>query len=217
MKIKTGVIPAITAVLLAAIPTVSNAQTAGFQIGIAQPTIAFAPTQIPAIATRGTFVAYPGGPPVPTIVVIQNQFVTPNPVFISTQVFSPNPVFIPNPGFTTGPVFTQNPVFIQNPVFAPNPVFIPNQSAFPNQVFVPGQTVFPAPAPVLVIAPPHSHFGPSVRGERHTPPAPGASRADVLQQFGQPTVTVTTSTGETLFFNGGITVTLQNGQVTRPR
>ena len=41
----------------------------------------------------------------------------------------------------------------------------------------------------------------------------GMSRADVLQKFGQPTVTVATSSSETLYFRDGTSVTLQNGQV----
>ena len=52
MKIKTGVL-VVAAFVVAMSPTVSMAQRAGFQIGIAQPTNPFPPTQAPAIETVG--------------------------------------------------------------------------------------------------------------------------------------------------------------------
>jgi hypothetical protein len=39
----------------------------------------------------------------------------------------------------------------------------------------------------------------------------------VIRRLGQPSVTIITSTGETLYFNGGVTVILQNGFVIGPR
>jgi hypothetical protein len=35
----------------------------------------------------------------------------------------------------------------------------------------------------------------------------------VISQFGPPSVSIITSTGETLYFSGGATVVIQNGQV----
>jgi len=214
--------------VLAASPA-ALAQRAGFQTGIAQPTVAFPPTQAPAIATRGTFVANPlpvgSGP----IVIIQNQVVAPNPVFI------PNQVFVPNPGLVAIPGFAQNPAFFPNPAFNPGPTFIPTPFVFPGQVFVtnqipsqvivpdhilvPGQTVVSGPGtgPIgqsIVPTAQSTAFGPPSVNQQVVLPAPGTTRAEVLRQFGQPSVTVTTRTGETLFFQGGKTITLQNGQVT---
>jgi len=92
----------------------------------------------------------------------------------------------------------------------------------PNQVFVPGQTVLPSP----VVNPSPTAFFPAnavqpglpfVPPVRPVPPLIGTPRAEVLRRFGEPSVTVITSTGETLFFTGGVTVIIQNGQVAGPR
>src|SRR5437879_3561725 len=112
MKTKTCVICTVTVFVLCSGPKVSVAQRAGFQIGIAQPSPAFAPTQAPAIATRSTFIANPLSTTSSTIVVIQNEVVAPNPVFIPNQFFVPNPVFTPNQVF-----IPENPIFIVNQVF----------------------------------------------------------------------------------------------------
>jgi hypothetical protein len=97
------------------------------------------------------------------------------------------------------------------PTIISRPALVP---AFPtvivqNRVLVPGQTIVPAmPVPQgSPVAPPL----------RHRRPAPGTPRADVIQQFGPPSVTIITSSGETLYFTGGVTVIIQNGQVAGPR
>jgi hypothetical protein len=214
MKIKTKVIGVVAVFVLAANPMVSMAQRSGFQIGIAQPSVAFAPTQAPAIATRGTFVANPLLPPASApIVIIQNQVVVSNPVFIPNQVFTPNPVFVPGNGILDPNEF---PVLFQTPTLVTNPVAA--QMSVPTHILAPGQTVIPDPTVQPPFQPMQSHFGPPPSTQRPsqqqlTPPAVGTPRADVLQQLGRPLATVTTRTGETLFFDG-ITVTLQNGQVT---
>ena len=226
MKIKTGVLYVVAAFVVAMSPTVSMAQRAGFQIGIAQPTNPFPPTQAPAIVTNGTFVS-PFAPPTPIVVIIQNPVFTQAPVFIPGQVFTPNPVFVSNP-FAPNP-FAPNP-FVPNPFGVPtvlpaqNPFFPltepPTQVIVPPHILVPGQTSINPQATLPVTAQPQSFFNNAPRSaspDHRRPPVAGMLRADVLGQFGQPLVTVTTSTGETLYFNGGITVTLQNGQVTGPR
>jgi len=217
MKIKTGVLFIVAAFVVAISPVVSMAQRAGFQIGIAQPSNPFLPTQAPAIVTNGTLIS-PFAPPIPTVVIIQSPVIAPSPVFIPGQVFAPNP-FVPNP-------------FLPNPFVVPT---LPTQTGFfqqtepltqviiPPHILVPGQTSINPQTAVPVTAQPQSFFNsaprPASPDQRTRPVAPvtGMSRVDVLRQFGQPLVTVTTSTGETLYFNGGITVTLQNGQVTGPR
>jgi len=213
-------------------PVVSMAQRAGFQIGIAQPTNPFLPTQAPAIVTNGRFIS-PFAPPIPTVVIIQNPVIAPSPVFIPSQVFTSNPVFVPNP-FLPNPFlpnpFLPNP-FLPNP-FVPNPFVVPTQNPFfsqtepptqviiPPHILVPGQTSINPPATLPVTPQQQSFFNSAPRPaspDRSTHPVAGMSRVDVLRQMGQPLVTVSTSTGETLYFNGGVTVTLQNGQVTGPR
>jgi hypothetical protein len=91
-----------------------------------------------------------------------------------------------------------------------------------NPVLFPGQPVFPAPIvqpgrPLIV--PPHSLQPglPFVAQPGPLRPPVGMHRADVLRRFGQPSVTVITSAGETLYFTGGVTVIIQNGQVVGPR
>jgi len=79
----------------------------------------------------------------------------------------------------------------------------------PNQVLVPGQTFVNTTA----VNPVHPNFAPPVRRF----PSPGTPRVDVLRQYGQPSVTIITSSGETLYFTGGVTVIIQNGVVTGPR
>jgi hypothetical protein len=103
------------------------------------------------------------------------------------------------------------------PVVAPVPL-VPNFPTIivPNPVLVPGQTIIYPPT----IVQPGFPLVPSVPIVQPVLPAyplPGMPRADVLRLYGQPTVTVITSTGETLYFTGGATVILQNGIVVRPR
>ena len=97
----------------------------------------------------------------------------------------------------------------------------------PNQALVPGQTFFPGiinPTPVVVVPPnvvqPGFPFFPSVsviQPVQPLYPLLGMPRADVLRHYGQPSVTVVTSSGETLYFTGGVTVIIQNGLVVGPR
>jgi len=225
MKIKTGVICMLAVFVLGASPMVSMAQRAGFQIAVQQPSVAFTTPQAPLTVTRGTFVANPV--PTATVVIIQNQFVMPNQVFVPNQsftpnqVFIPNQVFVPNGGFGPNPMFTTNQVFIPNQFALPAEVIAPNQFlpqvGVPTQILVPGQTIVSPTAVQPVFDGGRSHFGPPAGHQHSTFPVPGTPRAAVLEQLGQPLVTVTTRTGETLFFDGGIKVILQNGQVTGTR
>ena len=222
-------------VVLAASP-MALAQRAGFQIGISQPAVAFPPVQAPAIATRGTFIGNPLPIETGPIVIIQNQLIAPNPVFIPNQILAPTPFFAPAPFFAPTPFFVPtNPAFLPNPVFTTAPGVISGQFVFPGQVsainqmpsqvtvpehiLVPGQTVIASPTAGPIIQPQvQSTFGPPLANKQVSHPAPGTTRADVIRQFGQPSVTVTTRTGETLYFEGGRTIiTLENGQVSGPK
>jgi len=221
-------------VVLAASP-MALAQRAGFQIGISQPAVALPPVQAPAIATRGTFIGNPLPIEAGPVVIIQNQLIAPNPVFIPNQVLAPTPFFAPVPFFAPTPGFTANPAFLPNPVFTTAPGIIsgpfvfpgqvsainqmPSQVTVPEHILVPGQTVIASPTAGPIIQPQvQSTFGPPLANKQVSHPAPGTTRADVIRQFGQPSVTVTTRTGETLYFEGGRTIiTLENGQVSGPK
>jgi hypothetical protein len=195
MRSKT-VLACLSAVLLLAIsPALAPAQITGFrvvnppqaQFGI--PPLAFPPAQFPAAPFGGHFA---GVPP-----------------------------FIGGFGVPFAPVVRP---------FVPFPTVI-----IPNQVLLPGQTIVQPPvfagpppqtAPVQVVAPPsvilapRQPIHPGAPAVPHGPPMmprPGTPRADVIREFGPPSVTVITSSGETLFFPGGGSVIIQNGQVVGPK
>ncbi len=229
MRIQTSVrFLAAILLILTLNPAISNAQRAGFVTGLAQP---------PAVGAQnphGTFSANPlafsgvqTGPGSPVIIV------NPSQVFITNQ--TTNQTIVPSRGFGTNQGFVTNPVFIPNQVFVPNQVFIPNQvfvpnpisvgNPFSNQVVVPTQMLIPgqttiqtgtSPFPAQVVVPSNAHFGPQAPSQPVHPSA-GTARADVIRQFGQPVMTVVSSQGETLYFSGGITVIMQNGQVISPK
>jgi hypothetical protein len=91
------------------------------------------------------------------------------------------------------------------------------------QVFPESNIGLPAVGPIPTIPPTISSIPPTISSIPRTistfPPTisnafpVGTSRAHVISQLGSPSVTVITSTGETLYFGGGVTVMLQNGQV----
>jgi hypothetical protein len=97
----------------------------------------------------------------------------------------------------------------------------------PNQVLLPGTTIIPSPfvspsptafVPTNPVLPPliPAPFIPVIAGSGRIVPI-GTARGDVIRQFGQPSVTVITSTGETLYFTGNVTVIIQNGVVAGQR
>jgi len=78
------------------------------------------------------------------------------------------------------------------PPVAPIPPVLPTTVApLPTTVLPVPATVLPLPSTIQV----------------------GTTRAQVISQFGPPSVSIITSTGETLYFSGGATVVIQNGQV----
>src|SRR5437867_2962530 len=78
--------------------------------------------------------------------------------------------------------------------------------AFRGPVVTPG---FGQPLPVP--------FGVASSTFGFSAPQIGTPREQVVRQFGSPTVSIVTSTGETLHFSGGVSVFIQNGQVASPR
>ncbi len=192
MKVtKLLVLGAMAALMVTSLPCF--AQHGGFQTGIARPTFGFPPTQAPVTVRGGTFIGNGGFTTFQVIVV---------PVPVPIQ-----PVLIP-----------QQPILIPNQILMPpaqpfpvqNPVFIPNQFLLPGQTFVPPPVVQPAPAIIHVHAPRFPAAAVPV-------PVAGTPLPQLIQQFGQPTVRIITSRGEILQFTGGVTVTIQNGQVAGPR
>jgi len=179
-------------VLIVASAVPASAQYAGFQTGIGSahfgPPPAH-PTQGPAVAVRSTFVGNPivivPAPVIPQIPLVPNF----NTVIVPNQMLMPG-ITLPNNPLQPGlPLVPQ--------VYQPVP-----------QVFQPAPQIYhPAPQ----IFPPVPQQGHPPLAQR--PPLIGMPRAEVLQRFGQPSVTIITSTGETLYFSGGATVIIQNGQV----
>src|SRR6266516_3531852 len=184
-------------VVLGATP--SMAQHAGFRIGIA-PTMN-PPVVIPGFAQPGFAqpVVAPFGvaPTQAPLVVTRGGFVLGSPLVTqpfggflvqTPQVFFPAQTIVPNPFIGPGQVL-------------PNPFVVPGQVAAPFQVVQPGSVFTQAP---------QSHLTP---GGTIGIPGAGTPRAQVLTQLGQPASSIVTRTGETLYFCGGISVFIQNGQV----
>ena len=154
----------------------------------------------PGLAQRGGFQAgiaqHPIGPP-PQI-----------PMVASPSTFRVVPGFnVPPPPVVPFPVVPLVPSFPT--VIIPNLVLVPGQTAFPPQ------SMNPYPIAVLQANPLQPGFplpagGPALQFV-------GTPRAEVLRQFGPPMVTIITNSGETLHFQGGVTVIIQNGQVAGPR
>lgn len=206
----------IATILIMATPVL--AQRAGFQIAIAPQ--ANAPMVIPGFSQ----------PMVWPQLVMAPQMVQQLPVVIqpgSTFGFptTQNPYVVTHGGFVAGNVFPTGPVFFCPPqaqVPYVNPYANPYVNTYVNPYVNPYVNSYVNPyayaTPTVVINnPPQSHFGPAPATPAVTMPVPGTSRAQVIQQFGAPSVTIVTRSGETLYFNGGVTVIIQNGQVAGPR
>jgi hypothetical protein len=180
------------------------AQTAGFQAGIIQGN--FGPTYQNPQAPRSTFIAVPA---VPTwsLPPLQQPFVTLVPNFAVPLI--PNMAVPLVPNFSV-PLIPNN----ATTVIIPNQVIVPGTSIIPSAYVSPSPTAFVPGNPVL--APVSAPFIPVFGGTPRVVPI-GTPRADVIRQFGTPSVTVITNTGETLYFTGNVTVIIQNGVVTSQR
>jgi hypothetical protein len=189
-----GCLAAIVVLAITAAPGL--AQTAGFQAGIVQGH--FGPThQDQSTQPRSTFT---GVPAVTTWSLPQLQPFLSTPLVPNFQtVIIPNQVILPGTSIIPSPFLSPSPTaFVPtNPVLAPVQSFI----APPVTAFIP------------VISPPVSPF---FRAPGRVVPI-GMPREDLIRQFGQPSVTVITSTGETLYFTGNVTVIIQNGVVAGQR
>ena len=195
MKIKTTLaILAVTVVVV--LPTTAEAQRAGFVVGLA-------PGSVPqAIAPRLT------GPVVqPFITAPPFGFVTrPGHRLPRAQPFPQGQViFIGPPALKIAPGFNRS----VGPIVSPYVSVVTPRGAgvFPRQR--PGhfggiQIVGPGRSSVVVNRP--------GRGNRNAGVITGLPRADVLQRFGRPNVTIFNIQGETLIF-GDTTIIIQNGVV----
>ncbi len=224
MKTKgSGLICVVTVAVVLLSASNSMAQHSGFQIAIAPPNApagfgpAFGPQPFVVLPGNPGFGPY-GFPPTQTPMVVRQRQLPPGSQFAFNpygsfaypslpQVAIPNQILMVAPGqiITSGQVFVGG---IPATVAAPGQVFIPTQVLVPGQVFLPGVVIQQVPPARFV------SLGPPIAGV--TPPV-GTRRADVLRQFGQPTVSVITRDGETLHFSGGVTVFIQNDQVASPK
>ena len=195
---------AFTFATIALAATPAMAQHAGFRIGIAP-------------AVNPAMIAPTVNPPL-VIPGFAQPMVVPFTAAPATFGF-PAFGFLPANGFQTfgfspfgfSPV--QAPLIVTRPEFHHRNGFVVAPTA-PAQIIVPGTVITYAPqsrfgqpfAPVVAVAP-AAPFVPQV----------GMPRTEVLRQFGQPSATVITRTSETLYFTGGVTIIIQNGQVAGPR
>ncbi|HYR83738.1 MAG TPA: hypothetical protein VE422_06645 [Terriglobia bacterium] len=242
MRIRKDGLAALAAVLLVLSAAPLMAQHAGFRIGIAptvnqpmffsgfgQPVVL--PFQGVPITTFGAFPAFGfqpapmigfpgvstfGFPQTPAIVtrVVPGSVVFPQQVIIPGSVVVPGSVVIPGSVAFPGSVFGPTQVFTQGSVFIERPQSFPRS---PVQSFssAPVQPFSNSPVQPFLSAPVQPFLGSPVVAP--VMPPVGTPRGEVLNMLGQPTVTVITSTGETMHFTGGVTVQIQNGQVAGPR
>jgi len=128
------------------------------------------------------------------------------------------PMIVPFTGQSTfGFPPTQPPAIVTRPKFHHGNTIVVVQQipqtccVWQPQVMIPGQVFTPG---AVIVSQPQAFFGPPIAQTIQA----GTPRAQVLVQLGRPSVTIVTSTGETMHFNGGVTVIIQNGQViTGPR
>jgi len=116
-------------------------------------------------------------------------------------------------GYAAGYVYAAGNVY--QPAYYPayqsyQPVIVAQpQIVIPGSVIVPGAVV--VPSTVVVTRPaPRAEF-------RSGPPPNQSARERAIREFGQPVTSVWSNGTETLTFRNGVTVTIPNGQVARPR
>lgn len=84
--------------------------------------------------------------------------------------------------------------------------------------FLPAQPEVTPQSPNLTVAPPPTTPAPQISTPPPAPlPGPGTSRAEVIRQLGTPIGTLGTAKTETLYFEDGRAVVLQNGAVIEGR
>jgi hypothetical protein len=222
MKIKRHVLVFLAILTaIAAMVITATGQRAGFRAaGIAPPVqhqMPLAPVVPVAPFTTapvGPFVTAPVAPFgfAPGGRVIETFRAVPGPIFfppVQAPAIVTRRPFHQRNGFGFGATNAFGPVttFGTNTVIVDVPQTFP-QEVFPQQVVPQSNIGLPPISPIPTMPPTISTIPATIS----TFPA-GTSRAQVISQMGPPSVTVITSTGETLFFHGGATVIIQNGQV----
>ena len=196
---------------IAAMVITASAQRAGFRAaGIAPP--AQHPMQVAPItpvAPIGPVAPFMTAPVAPFVTAPVGSFgVAPGGRVLETFRAVPAPIFFPPvqpPAIVTVPGFHHRNGF---GVRSGNTVIINVPPTFPQQAFPPSNIGLPVVSPIPMIPATVPTIPATI-----SPFTAGTSRAQVISQLGPPSVTIITSTGETLYFNGGATVIIQNGQV----
>ncbi len=167
-------------------------------------------------AQRAGFIAAGIAPPATVVPVLPapGQFAVAQPV----PQWTPNwgqTGFIPAPPMITPPVviqFNQFNQFNGPVVVTQQTVRSPRGHAYPSNVVIP--VIGPG---VAIVQAPISTFGAPAPAQAVRMPLSGTPRADVLRTLGQPTAIRITRDREVLYFNGGVTVLIENGQVSGPK
>lgn len=123
------------------------------------------------------------------------------------------------PQIVTQPVVIQFNQFNQfnGPVIVTQQTARPHGGAFLPNVVVPVTPSVPSMSPGVAIVQTFNAFGTPMPAQAVRTPAAGTPRADVIRVLGQPTATVLTRDREVLYFNGGVTILIENGQVSGPK
>jgi hypothetical protein len=222
MKIKKRVfvfLAILTAI--AAMVITATGQRAGFQAaGIAPPVqhqLPLAPVVPVAPFTTSPVMPFvtapvapfgfaPGGRTIETFRAVPGPVFFPpvqSPVIVTRRPFHQhNGIGRPTNAFGPATNFGTNGVMVNVPQAFP-------QEVFPQQVVPQSNIGLPPLSPIPTIPTTISTIPPTIIS---TFPV-GTTRAQVISQLGPPSVTVITSTGETLYFHGGNSVVFQNGQV----
>ena len=204
---------------MAAMGLTASAQRAGFRAaGIAPPAqhpVQVAPiTPVAPIGPVAPFTTAPVGPFVTAPVApfgvapVAPFGVAPGGRVLETFRGVPAPIFfapVQPPAVVSVPGFHHRNGFGSR---SGNIVIINVPPAFPQQVFPSSNIGLPVVSPIPMIP----ATVPPIPATISPFPA-GISRSQVISQLGPPSVSIITSTGETLYFNGGATVIIQNGQV----
>jgi hypothetical protein len=229
MKIKRHILVflAILAAIAAMVVTAA-AQRAGFRAAGIAPPVHQQSLPLAPVVPVAPFITAPVMPFF-TAPVAPFGFVPGGRVFETFQ--APGPIFFPpvqppavvhrrpfrqHNGFGFGTTGAFGPVT----TFGTNGVIVNVPQAFPQEVFpqtvVPQSNIgLPPISPIPTIPATISTIPPTISTIPATVsmfPA-GTTRAQVISQLGPPSVTVITSNGETLYFQGGTSVVFQNGQV----
>ena len=132
--------------------------------------------------------------------------IIPAALVIATVLLGASAGHAQNIGFAVGLAPANQPVRpAPGPARSPMGVFAP-----PQPPVRPVAPVRPAPVATVIIVQPTT----VIYVQQTVPfPAPGTPRAEIIQRWGTPLLTIITYARETLQYSGGVTIVLQNGFV----